>query len=343
MSLVFLFLLSAFPLSAADFFHSDSLGIKGEALPAFLEQGWVLEISEEGSVRTLYEDGKECKRWEVSMLKEAEQGEDSSAMEESYFYKGLLRSKEIRNDKAMLLDEKLYDSSGKLIQEKHYTYSPEGKLEQVQGSEKQEMLYRPDGSLRSMISPEGRADWRASDFSENYLDDFYVRKSQNDQEAESRFRYEGRRLVEKSLIFQGEFLEKTEYDYDEEGFLHREIFTSPKEKLRRVSCFNSEGQPLSMEEFEDEMLSRFEEWHYKDGLLISRYKQDSSIRRRWDYEYKGADPKVWKTRAYVNGRPVKVSSPKEDSLKGEKTSKDEEASDKQSLDQGNKTAKEEQP
>ncbi len=310
MILTFFLLFTAFSLSAEEFFHSDGLGMQGEALPGMEKTGWVLELSQGGNIRTLYQDGEEHKRWEIQEFPELR---DSGAQEiqgdlreERYFYKGLLRSREICNTRGQVEEEYLYDSSGVLIQEKHYSYSPQGQLEKMEGAGNwsQEMVYRPDGTLRAIISEGSRVDWRASNFSRSYLDDFYVRESVREKEQESRFRYDGPRLVEKTTTLEGKLLEGTKYVYNEEGFLEKEIFSRPGENIRKIRTFNGEGQLLTVEEFQDELLVGFEECRYEKGRLKSRCKQDSSIRRRWDYEYKGEDTEPWKIRSFVNGKEI---------------------------------------
>ncbi len=166
-SLLFVFLLAAFPLLAASaIYRSNDFGMQLEPVPSWRrdELQWVLEVTARanGETRRLFQDGKEVRRWETSRAADGR-------TEEQELAGGALVTLRRYAPNGDLLEEDQY-SKGKLSRKSLYTYAssrvtrvrvlgPDGALEY-----NKDYFYASRGSLREVRQTGGQEETRVSAF-----------------------------------------------------------------------------------------------------------------------------------------------------------------------------------
>lgn len=309
--LLFFLILSS--LSAQEFYISDGLGLKGQPAESPADSLWVLSETDdsEGSVRILYKEQEEYKRWEnKTFLKDG-----NYLTREMYFYRDSLRTETIHNHKDLIMEEVLYDSEGSFLTRKIYSYDRTGRLSRVEKQDEQglpqaghSVLYRQNGSLRSIQSDnDDRIEWRSSDFSRHYLDTLYLKE----ESVSSIYQYKDDQIFKRSISSDGQNIQDTFYYYNTLGHLEKEEIFNYPEDTRTQLFYNPDGQLLIKNRYRSENLEYSEVFTYDSGLLIRKQQRSSNIRLIWMYEYKG-DEDPYLTRQYRNGVLTKETEIMED-------------------------------
>ncbi len=301
-----LFLLAGVSLYSDSFYLSDGLGSRLEPLEKVTgEEEWYLKTEEDpgGSVKTLFQNGKEIKRWE-----EQRSGDAGNNLLETYYYKNVLREINEYDPNGTVLSEQMYDSGANLLEHRIFRYSGDGILMGMlilnkDGLEETlfDFLYNDRGSLRELKGGRTRILWRSSNYMEAFID-----QVQLDEGVEGyRYNYEKGRVSLRSVYTEGAEIEKTLYVYGENGAISNETTWNYPDSSLKISYFDEWGQAVMENLFIQGILRQSITREFQGEKLLRYQERSGKNRFQWLYEYEDdtADPSV--SSYYRNGVLIK--------------------------------------
>ncbi|OQY34231.1 MAG: hypothetical protein B6241_05435 [Spirochaetaceae bacterium 4572_59] len=300
------------PLFGQSFYLSDGLGNELQSLITVSgEEEWYLRKMENSltSIRTLFHNQSELKRWETV---------DNSAVSggslESYFYKSRLREINEYSSSGQILSEQFYDSKGKFLEHRIYNFDKHERLRDLlilneEGLELKtySLLYRENGSLREIkgiISEDdhlSRILWRTRDYDKNFLEQIYL----NEGSDAFLYTYESGRLKIRSVIKDGSETERTLSSYSGEGSLENETTWNYAEDSLEVLYYDKQSRVVLENSFIKGILRVSIVRKYRGEELIRYEERSAGEKILWEYEYReGQDHPILST-FYRNGILVK--------------------------------------
>ena len=304
--------LFSYPLAGQTYFLSDGLGMKISPLEDIPNgEGWYLEIFQDGgtTLETLYRDGLEQKRWEIS-FPDSESGEYS----EYYFYQKSLREIREYDRRDTLLSEQLFDSRGDLLEYRLYRYDQDKRLENIlflseEGDVEKtySLIYRDRGSLKGITLPEpsggkaGNLVWRSSDPESEDYDRILLEEG----DRAYLYTYEGWNLAVRSVFRGDKEVEKSLFSYDSRGQLEKETVWDYQDNILRIFFYDSTGQVVLENLFLNGILKQSITRTYREDMLIRYQERKGKENLIWEYQYSSdsKDPEV--SILYRNGQLVK--------------------------------------
>lgn len=298
--LVFLAPLSA---EAEGIFRSNDLGMALEKIPEARKRdfAYVLVITDEGekSIRRLFHEGSEFKRWERE-----EKGKDSSI--ETYFEEGLLMRTE-RFVSGLLTEEQVF-SSGLPSERRVFSYE-KGRLSMVTTYGADGLTYTDTyirsskGDLHRFIRsyPDGKR--IVSSFS--LFDGTLLEEWHGDLDNSDLFRYSSGKLLSEETYIDGKLAVRKEYTYPaEHAFSVEEDFIHGTKTERQ---YDASFRVVS-EIVEDPDRGRSETAYvYEGSVLAEKTRRSPALKEQWMYSYDDGGELV--SEVYMkNGTMVKVTS-----------------------------------
>jgi YD repeat-containing protein len=317
-----LLLLAAPPYEASgaeiEYFRSDAVGLALAPLSGFrAAEPYLLKIarSADREVRTLYESGRELRRWE------------NAPGSERVFEAGILAEERAFDPAGRPISERFY-REGILERRVEYAYGPQG-LEAAESYDgKGGLLARdryalgPRGELRRVIRENAGGTPQSFALTGSGGRRFEQRLSSGGYELTERYDPQGRLASSQALRDgkQGATLRIT-YAGDSEHPQASER-SDPAGDTRTVTRFDADGRPV--EQFSFQGQKRLEEWSWTydpRGNRIQATRQGGQGTEAWSYSYDDSD-RLIREESRIRGELVKVTRYEEQDFRIEELYRD---------------------
>lgn len=301
------------PLYGQTLFLSDGLGNELNSLSALSgEEEWYLSKTEDSisSIRTLFHNQSELKRWETQEYK----GESGGSLE-SYFYKSRLREINEYSSSGQIISEQFYDSNGKFLEHRIYNFDKQERVQSIlilneEGLELKShtLLYRENGSLReirgsvSEDNQKSRILWRSRDHNKNFLEQIYL----NDGPDAFLYTYARGRLEIRSIYKEGSEIKRTLSSYSEDGYLENETSWNYAEDSLEILSYDKQRRVYLENSFIKGILSVSIAREYRDNKIIRYEERSAGEKILWEYEYNEDQDNPSLSSFYRNGILVKI-------------------------------------